>query len=139
MSFLDDVMDFLSDNTAWVQATNLLESEMPDDPDTLIVVYENPGGPPNLIGSTRTPNLQIMARGEPGGGRSTPRAALEEIYLLLSKIGDPFQTDYPEGIEINGTQYNKFEAIQEPFSVGPKDEQGRHKVSVNFSVNYFRS
>lgn len=131
MPVLTDIGQYLQTNSIGALGTDLFLSQMPDSPDDAIALYEYAGNTPSRMGDNRRPGLQVKVRGD----YETARAKIDEIYTLLSKIGNEYEDDAPEGVTINGTTYLHFETVQEPFPLGV-DDNGRHELAQNFIVTY---
>lgn len=132
MSVLTDIGEYLQTNSIGTINTDLFLSQMKDAPDDAIAIYEYAGNQPSKLGGNRSPGIQIKTR---SASYEDARAKIDDIYTLLSKIGNEYEDDAPEGVTINGTTYLHFETVQEPFSVGP-DDNGRHILTQNFIATY---
>lgn len=132
MSVLNDIGEYLQTNSIGTLGTDLFLSQMPDAPDNVVTVFEYAGNAPNRMGGNRQPGIQIRTRSD---SYEDARAKIDNVYLLLSKIGNEYEDDAPEGVEINGTTYLHFQTVQEPFEIGV-DDNGRHELVQNFIATY---
>lgn len=134
MPLLDAVAQYVEDQTGFTIGSSsgtLSKAVMLDSqPDTLIGFYETGGAAPAHTFSTSTaltnvaferPNLQVISRST---SYATARANIETVYTTLDGVHDATLT---------GTRYLSISAIQAPFDIGD-DGNGRHRVSVNFTV-----
>lgn len=131
MSVLTDIGTYLQSEGIGTLGTDIFLSQMPDTPDEAIALFEYAGNAPSRMGGNRQPGIQVRTRGD----YETARATIDDIYTLLSKIGNEYEDDAPEGVTINGTTYLHFQTVQEPFPLGP-DDNGRHELAQNFIVTY---
>ena len=131
---LDPVATYLVANTTLTvggTTGTLAKAVMSDSqPDTVTVLYEQPGAGAEYSFSTSTgtvavvyeqPNLQALSR---AATYTVARAAAQTVYTTLNGLGDT---------TMSGVRFLSIEAIQAPFSVG-RDKQDRYLVSVNFRV-----
>jgi hypothetical protein len=121
---LDVISTFLQDQGIGLKGTNLFYGSMPDTPDDAVCCYEYAGRSPmmTLAGdSVESPGLQIVARSK---SYVSARAKIDQIQVALSGLAN--QT-------IQGEKYWLILANQSPIPLGP-DEQGRHKLALNFEV-----
>lgn len=132
MSVLNDIGEYLQDNSIGTLGADLFLSQMPDTPDDVITIYEYAGNAPSKLGGNRQPGIQIRTR---SASYEDARAKIDEVYTLLSKIGNEYEDDAPEGVTINGTTYLHFQTVQEPFEIGI-DDNGRHELVQNFIATY---
>lgn len=129
MPLPEDVADWLEDNGYGTVSVDIFVARMPPTPDEVIVVVENPGGPPDhAFGRTTmvidAPMIQIAVRGTPDGwdvARDVAYGVYEELDSGGSFDGGSTQ------VKASGT----------PAYLGP-DELERPEFSVNFSVTRCR-
>ncbi len=141
MSFLEDVKKIIEDEFATALPIAVDMAIMPASPpavEDIIIVSESQGLAPSNLGSSRMPNLQVRVRASEDNGYVAARANIDSVYELLTNIGNEFRSEFPEGYDVNGNHYSKFDAVQEPFPL-KTDEKGRHELAVNFIVTYYRS
>lgn len=131
---LDAVATYLTSNTTLTvggTTGTLAKAVMTDSqPDTVAVLYEQPGGASEYSFSTSTgtvgvvyeqPNLQCLTR---SATYTVARAAAQTVYTALNGLGET---------TMSGVRFLSIEAIQSPFSLG-RDSNERYLVSVNFRV-----
>ena len=135
MAFLDDIADLITSVTTGftVGGTtgNLAKAVMLDtQPDTVTVLYESAGPASQFAFSTsstavdevfRYPQLQVLSRAV---SYTVARANAETIYQALNGRSNS---------TVNGTVYDKVQAVQTPFSVG-RDDSDRYLVSCNYQT-----
>ena len=140
MPLLDDMAAYLASATsAFIAmsgtAGNMLKSAMLDRtpaPDTMISLYETGGmGPTLAFGSTspvyETCGLQVLSRST---SYATAHARAHSAYVWLGGIHNKY---LPSTSATTKVLYLDVQADQTPFPIGP-DANGRHLVSVNFTV-----
>ena len=129
---LDDVGDYLASHGVGTVGTNIfkggfVDGGTPAPPDDQLAVYEYAGSPPDQVlgpsnpSPTIHPRIQISTRSR---SYQTARAMIQAAYDALAPVVD--QT-------INGTRYQRIEALSEPAAIG-RDENGRHILVSNFEV-----
>ena len=145
MSLLPDVVNILvnaSPSLGLTGATNLFYNKRPNEPDQVTALFRYAGVNQSFIGQTKAPGVQVTVRAEDTpGGYDTAEALIISIGDYLSKIGDEQRqgaTDFPEGIEVNGTWYLRFQPVQDAFPLG-EDESGRQLFAQNFIVTHRRN
>jgi hypothetical protein len=137
---LDDMAAYLASATsAFIPmsgtAGNMLKSAMLDHtpaPDTMISLYETGGmGPSWAFGSTapvyETAGLQVLARST---SYATAHALAHSAYVWFGGLRNKY---LPSTTATTKVLYVDVQPDQPPFSIGP-DANGRHLVSVNFTV-----
>ena len=132
MSVLSDLGQYLEAQGIGTQAVDLFLSQVPDSPDDIVTIFEYAGNAPSKMGANRSPGIQIRTRSK---SYADARQKINDVYLILSAIGDEFQDSAAEGVEINGTLYLHFETVQEPLPLGT-DSKGRHELALNFIATY---
>lgn len=140
MALLDDVATYLDTQSSSFTlmkgaAGNLAKMALLDRtpaPDTMTSIYETGGaGPQWAFGSTapiiETASLQVISR-------STAYAiAHSRAFTAYRILGGVRNQRLPTTGSTN-CLYFDIQPDQPPFSIGP-DQQGRHLVSVNFTVH----
>ena len=136
---LDDIATYLDAQSTVLKKLsgttgNLSKAFMGDaapTPDTIVTLYETGGsGPVHVFttgGQTRwyeQPTLQALSRS------TSYRTARNNAEIVFTKLDGTANTLLPTS---TGIFYLSIDAIQSPFSIG-RDENGRHLVSVNFTV-----
>ncbi len=132
MPLLDDIQTYIVANSDLVFGTDLFASEMPDEPDSVTVIFQFAGNQPSRVGDNRSPGLQVRTR---ANTYTAGLQLIEDIYAILSLVGDEFKDDAPEGVTINGTDYLAFIPQQEPIPIG-EDSKGRPEFTQNYIVTY---
>ncbi len=140
MPWIDDMATYLASCTsAFIPMTgtagNMLKSAMLDRtpaPDTMISLYETGGvGPAWAFGSTapvyETVGLQALSRST---SYTVAHTRAHSAYVWLGGIRNKY---LPSTSASTRVLYLDVQPDQPPFSVGP-DQNGRHLVSVNFTV-----
>ena len=130
---LDDVAQYLSTNiTALTLGTNLTKGFMPENPSTVVTVFETGGYRPTHSFTTgvqtrayENPGIMVHARST---DQVTARGLAESVFTKLDGLNNrslPTTT---------GTHhYVSIDAVQSPFLVG-RDSNDRFVFSVNFDV-----
>lgn len=123
MPFLDEIAAYLAAQGHGVVGTDLFEGMLPDDPDTLISLFETPGAMTrvSLVDRAEERSMQVRTR---SGSYATARAKVEAIYALLHGKA---QTT------LGGGEFVLIEARQPPFSLG-RDVKQRHSFATNYRV-----
>lgn len=137
MPLLDDIKDFLvaQDVPAGVVAGDIFLGSIPKEEDgDIIALYRSAGLKPSMLGDTRSPNLQVSVRSLKS---LTATTQINEIFTLLSSIGNEFENAFPEGVTINGRFYPRFDPVQDIFQLGDKDEKGRYIFVQNYIATFF--
>jgi hypothetical protein len=145
MTLLDEVATFLDAQSTALKLLsgttgNLAKTVLLDRtpaPDTMLTLYETGGSAPNWVfGSTspayETASLQVISR---SSNYATARSRAYLCYRLLGGIHNQY---LPTSTYTSKCWYLDCNPDQPPFSIGP-DQQGRHLVSVNFTVRKERS
>lgn len=131
MAFLDDIGTYLttaSTPTATLTlGTNLFLGRRPDDPDTMVALFETAGEAPTLtFGSNTAPpiesrGLQCQIRAT---GYATAESLATEVWSALCLIDNEI---------IGTTRYLLADPTQSPFPLD-RDSQDRMLHAVNFVV-----
>ena len=131
MSFLGDMVDYLTTAAAATGGTDLFAAEMPGTPDLCLCLYEAPGMTPvKAMGNTAGAavlerlGLQVVARGARQEYLDA-RALAQAAFLKLD--GMPKRS-------LNGVEYLWGSARQSPFPMG-KDEDGRPLIAFNCDIH----
>ncbi len=106
--------------------TDLFHSWMPDSPDALVVVYDNPGGPPMLTYKKSTSNyyyssVSVQARD----------VNVDDAYASIFAIFDFLHAS--SSIVEAGTYYALIKALNDPQELH-RDQNDRIVMFVNFEV-----
>lgn len=140
MPLLDDIATYLdAQSTRFTKLSgttgNLAKTVLLDRtpaPDTMTAIYETGGMAPQWVfGSTapiiETAGLQVIARST---SYATAHSNAFAAYRILGGIRNQY---LPTSTHSTKCLYLDCNPDQPPFSIGP-DQQGRHMVSVNFTV-----
>ena len=140
MALLDDLCTYLdAQSTAFTLMTgsagNLAKTVLLDRtpaPNTMTAIYETGGsGPQWEFGSTapviETAGLQVLSRST---NYATAHSRAFAAYRILGGVHNQY---LPTSTYTTKCFYLDIQPDQPPFSIGP-DQQGRHLVSVNFTV-----
>lgn len=123
----EDIKDILVSSAVGVGAFNatsgwsVVISEMPDTPDTCILISDTGGLPANPRYSYEKPSVQILVRGAKEGYLSA-YAKMEDIKDALNGLNNE---------EWNSTRYIQIIATSETIYLGRDDKQ-RPRFSINF-------
>lgn len=132
MALLDDIADYIVANSDLEKGTDLFGGEIPDTPNAVTSVFQFAGNQPSRVGDNRSPGLQVRTR---ANTYTAGLQLIEDIFAILSLVGDEFKDDAPEGVTINGTNYLAFIPQQEPIPIG-EDTKGRPEFTQNYIVTY---
>jgi hypothetical protein len=122
---LDELASFLLDAEV-VEAGHLFKGVMPDDPDTVIALFESPGLEPEYVHDAEgplieRPRLQVQSRAQT---YEAARLAAELVHAALARITNQ---------NIGGVRYLAVTALQSPFSLG-YDINRRALIVCNYQV-----
>lgn len=126
MSTLTELGDYLEDAGVGTQGTDLFLGSRPDEPDTVLVVYQYTGGPPEYTQdsfgpSIERPQIQILARA-PSYEAADALAWLS--WSALSQITNAV---------LSGVKYLSVRPNSSPGMMG-RDTNDRLMVSFNATV-----
>lgn len=123
MQYLADNLTEISYDPAGVTG-NIFQDALPASPDFAVMVENTGGYPVDMRHSEyKEPSLRILVRGS-----KDPRPAFQLGKDIIELIG------YLGSQTINGTRVIKFEAVQgRPINIG-RDDEGRHRFSLNFDL-----
>lgn len=122
---LNDMADFLiSQNLAVGKGTDIFEETMPPEPDTVTVLYEYPGRPPNIPCETVERNFQIATRAmDPDEARSKNWSIFNVLHPTEPGDKQPLTLD----------RWGLLYAIDTPSKL-KEDENGRTIYVCNYSI-----
>ena len=125
---LDEIAAYLESQSVGTRGTTLFTAIMPDTPDELVVIYENPGMMPSRSHSTNPnlehPQLGIWVRGTTDGDYVGPRQKAQDAYNALVLIRN--QT-------LSATLYLDVMPMQQPFLL-ERDDNQRAIIGFNAAV-----
>jgi hypothetical protein len=123
MSTLSELGDYLEGKS--VSAPVFLGSG-PDDPDTVLTLYEYPGGPPEYVQESQSPNaetaqIQVVARA----------VAYDEASALIAQAWAALASVI--NTTLSGTKYRSIRPNSSPAVMG-QDSNGRMLLYFNATV-----
>ncbi len=125
---LDEIRVYLQAQGVGTFGTDLFTGFLPDTPDSVVVIYENPGTPPSRSHSSNPtlehPQLGVWARGTPDGDYVAPRQKAQDAYDALVAIRN--QT-------LSSTLYLDVMPMQQPFLI-ERDDNKRAIIGFNAAV-----
>jgi hypothetical protein len=125
MKIVEDIAAYLEAAGMETGGFRVYRYEMPDTPNDSICVYEYGGAAPRFSHSGmdyENQSVQIVVRSQL---YQTARDRIEDIFLLLSSLVN---------FSFAQKMFLRFAPVQSPFPLGPKDNQNRHRMVVNFDV-----
>lgn len=126
MSTLTELGDFLEQQVAaFTQGQNLFLGSRPDEPDEVLVVATYPGGEPEYVQNSPSPNqekpqIQIIARGGPGD-YAGPDLLAARAYKVLATV---------KNATLSGTKYRKIW----PTSPGVIGRDSNDRILIGFNA-----
>lgn len=126
MSTLTELGTFLSTSMSLTEGTELFLGSRPDDPDTVLVLYEYPGGAPEYVQNQMPPivekvQIQVLARAK----RYEEASVLaHRAWIALAPITNAV---------LSGTKYRSIRPNASPAILG-RDTNDRLMVYFNASV-----
>jgi len=123
---LDDIGDYLSSGGLGTLGTDMFLSTLPDEPDTVISIFETGGSSPmHTMGANpplaEFPSFQVICRAR---RYDDARVLAKDADILLNGVRNRL---------INGVMYRWIMAQQSPFFIS-RDEQNREEIGCNYSV-----
>lgn len=127
---LDDIASYInSQNSSFVEGTNLFGGRLPDSPDTVICLVEPLGfePPAETFGASGSfnwerPQIQVLSRA-PKNDYETARTNSETVYKILRSV---YGT-------INGTKYHLIIPRSTPYFQG-EDDNSRLMLSFTLDI-----
>ncbi len=127
MAVLQELGEYLEDQSIATVGTQLFLSRMPDSPNSCLALYITPG-----LGALRAfrsspgsvaerPRIQVLSRSK------TFNAAMSASLLVYSALEGLGNTD------MSGVTFLYIEAIQPPFQMPPSEDKRVH-VAQNFQI-----
>ena len=116
---IDDIAQYLVDNSIGTIGTNIFKSYMPDSVDTGLSVLDTGGPQPDKELPTKSPTFQIFIR---GADYITGRAKLDAVRTALHQI---------KNTTIGNTFFYYILAQSEGGHIG-RNERGLDEFSINF-------
>lgn len=127
MGLLEELGTYVAANTSLVLGTDLFLSQLPDTPDTSVVITESSGAAPvDVLGGQdlpayERPRVQVVCR---AASYTVARDLADDVYRALIKIA---------GDTLSGTHFIRVEAVQSPFPLS-RDEDRRVLFVCNYQV-----
>lgn len=123
MPVLDELALYLEQQGHGTRGTDLFAGQLPDDPDTLVSLFETPGAAllASLVDQVEERSVQVRAR---AASYAAARTKAEAIYALLH--GKAQAT-------LGGGAFTLIEAKQPPFSLG-RDVKQRQEMAFTLRV-----
>jgi len=120
---IDDVAQYLADNSIGTLGTNLFKSFVPSSPDSCVTVLDTGGTKPDMDLPTKSPTFQIYIRST---SYSAGKSKLDSVRALLHQVAN-------ENLVANQTYFYYILALAEGGHLG-RDENGRDLFSINFQA-----
>ena len=130
MTAEDDLAVYLAAKGRGTLASTIFVNDKPSTPDAVICLFGYAGQPPEWTSTGRydRPSVQVLVRGAKNAAGAA-RTLIENIYKDLDGLTDT---------TINGTYYQRIEAVQSGATPMGKDENGRIEYVWNFTVSKSR-
>lgn len=119
-----DIAEYLEDQGYGTVGTDIFAGQMPDYPDSCILVAQTAGRPPDYLGEQEYPGIQIRVRGTDH----------DTVYAIASNIFDLLHGAHSLTLETR--KYHRIDAtgsISGP-QVDPQDSEARVEFTMNFIV-----
>ncbi len=126
---LHEIAAYLESQSVGTRGTDLFTGFMPDTPNEIVVVYENPGSPPSRVHSKvgtslEHPQIAVWARGTPDGDYDGPRQKAQDAYNALALIVNS---------TLSAVLYLDVMPLQQPFLL-ERDDNQRAIIGFNAAV-----
>ena len=118
---LAEIGAYLAQKSIGTVGTDIFLGQMPDQPDSCIVLFEYAGSPPDLHWNGEYPGLQVRVRNK---SYAAGRAKIEEVVTELHGAHE---------LTLNGTRYLLIKARGSP-EVLKRDNNNRVELFVNFEI-----
>lgn len=123
---LDDIADHLASSLTLIVGADIFMGEVPDSPDSCIIIIPYGGLPPQHTMGTdhaiRKPRFQVVCRGERDDFQA-PMTTANSVYGAL----------HFKETTINSTRYLRCEAIDEPNPLR-RDDNERWEITCNYEA-----
>jgi len=124
---IDDIAQYLQDNSIGTLATNIFKAYFPDKPDACIAILDTGGFEPDVYLPTGDPTFQIYVRSV---DYTTGKAKVDAIVALLHrKTNSQLVSD--------GVYFYYIKLMGEPVHVG-RDSNERDEFSINIQTHIRR-
>jgi len=138
MGLVQDIGDYLEEQSIGTVGTDIFLSEMPDTPDTCISIYRNEDTaveriagidmPSDRLAGIKRPRFKVAVRASSYDSAMTLAKTIEDE---LVRIGDEFSETLSAGVEINNTFYFRVDSSEDAFEQ-ERDVQSRVIVAQKF-------
>ena len=118
---LAEIGAYLAQKSIGTVGTDIFLGQMPDQPDSCIVLFEYAGSPPDLHWNGEYPGLQVRVRNK---SYAAGRAKIKEVVTELHGVHE---------LTLNGTRYLLIKARGSP-EVLKRDNNNRVELFVNFEI-----
>ena len=118
---LTEIGAYLAQKSIGTVGTDIILGQMPDQPDSCIVLFEYAGSPPDLHWNGEYPGLQVRVRNK---SYAAGRAKIKEVVTELHGVHE---------LTLNGTRYLLIKARGSP-EVLKRDNNNRVELFVNFEI-----
>ena len=118
---LAEIGVYLAQKSIGTVGTDIFLGQMPDQPDSCIVLFEYAGSPPDLHWNGEYPGLQVRVRNK---SYAAGRAKIKEVVTELHGVHE---------LTLNGTRYLLIKARGSP-EVLKRDNNNRVELFVNFEI-----
>ena len=118
---LTEIGAYLATQNVGTVGTDIFLGQMPDQPDSCIVLFEYAGSPPDLHWNGEYPGLQVRVRNK---SYAAGRAKIKEVVTELHGVHE---------LTLNGTRYLLIKARGSP-EVLKRDNNNRVELFVNFEI-----
>jgi hypothetical protein len=124
---IDDIAQYLADNSIGTLATNLFKAYLPDKPDSCVVVYDTGGFEPDSYIPTGNPTFQIFVRST---NYTDGKAKVDSIVNLLHRKANI-------QLVTSGVYFYYIKLMNEPVHIG-RDKNERDEFSINLITHIRR-
>jgi len=117
---IDDIAQYLEDNSIGTVATDIYKAYLPDSPDDCVVIYNTGGFEPDIYLPTADPTFQIYVRST---DYTTGKDKVDAIVALLHRQAN-------KQFVTSGNYFYFLTLMSEPVHIG-RDENERDEFSIN--------
>lgn len=127
MNIIDDIAEYLEDQSIGTVGTDIIMSNVLDTPDNIVVVRDTGGAKPDAYIPTGVPDFQIYVRNK---RYATGKALIDSIAELLHRVANTT-------LIAGGKYFYYIVMATEVLPIG-RDDKGRSEFSVNFNTKVKR-
>jgi len=127
MNIIDDVGEYLEDESIGTVGTDIFLSKTVDSPDNVVVILDTGGAKPDMYIPTGLPDFQVYVRNK---SYTTGKAKIDAIVDLLHQQANVELID-------GGAYFYYIMLATEVLFIG-RDDKGRSEFSVNFNTKVRR-